>query len=108
MFAVIHLTLLATPGFAQDKDRRDDHNGYGVMIMNHHDEHPGNSMMMQAHHGWQKGDKIGRDDWCRGERIAGYHRYHLNRPRRGYEWRRVENRRCQSLVETPTGSSGPC
>jgi Ni/Co efflux regulator RcnB len=90
LIATATLTLLAAPAFAQDNDHRDDHHG-NSMMMNHHDEHPGNSMMMQAHHGWRKGDNIGRDDWGRGERIADYHRYHLTRPRHGYEWRRVDN-----------------
>jgi len=103
--AATTLTLLVTPGFAQDNGHRDDHHGNtmtmmnhrdehpgnSMMMMNHHDEHPGNSMMMRAHHDWRKGDNIGRDDWGRGERIADYHRYHLARPRHGYEWRRVDN-----------------
>ena len=84
------LTLLATPGFAQDNDRHDEHHN-DSMMMSHHDDHS-NAMMMQRHHGdWHKGDRIGRDDWNRGERVADYHQYQLRRPPRGYEWRRVDN-----------------
>jgi Ni/Co efflux regulator RcnB len=89
LIAAAALTLLTTPGFAQDNDHRDEHHG-DTMMMNHRDDHP-NSMMMQAHHDWHKGDHIGRDDWGRSERIADYHQYHLSRPPHGYEWRRVDN-----------------
>jgi Ni/Co efflux regulator RcnB len=64
------------------------------MTMQGHDNHPGNAMMMQgpgARHDWHKGGRIGRDDWNRGQRVSDYHRYHLSRPPRGYEWRRVDN-----------------
>lgn len=107
------LTLLASSGFAQDNERHDEHHG-DSMMMNHddhhgnnmmmnqndhrgnsmmmsHDDHHGNSMMMQAHHDWHKGDRIGRDDWDRGEHVADYHNYNLRRPPHGYEWRRVDN-----------------
>jgi len=60
-------------------------------MMSHHDDHS-NAMMMQGHHGdWHKGDRIGGDDWNRGEHVADYHQYHLRRPPHGYEWRRVDN-----------------
>ena len=32
-----------------------------------------------------------RNDWNRGQRVNDYRRYHLQRPPRGYEWRRVDN-----------------
>ena len=100
IIAAAALTLLATPGFAQDNEHRDDHRNDSMMshhddhsnsMMSHHDEHS-NAMMMQGHHnGWHKGDRIGGDDWDRGERVADYHQYHLRRPPHGYEWRRVDN-----------------
>ena len=102
IIAAATLTLLATPGFAQGNDHRDDrrdnnmmmnhddHHGDNMM-MNRHDDHRGNAMMMQGHHGWHKGDRIGGDDWNRGERVSDYRGYHLSRPPRGYEWRRVDN-----------------
>ena len=74
------LTLLAAPlgsAFAQH-DR--------------HDDHRGNAMMMRGpHHDWRKGGRIERGDWDRGARISDYRRYHLSRPPRGYEWRRVDD-----------------
>ena len=42
------------------------------------------------HADWRKGGHIGHDDWNRGERID-YRHYHLQKPPRGYEWRRVDN-----------------
>lgn len=49
-------------------------------------------MMMRgpSHHEWRHGERIGRDEWRRHERVD-YRRYHLRRPPRGYEWRRVDN-----------------
>ena len=43
------------------------------------------------HRGWYKGGHIDRGDWNRGQRVNDYRRYHLQRPPRGYEWRRVDN-----------------
>ncbi len=82
LVATTVLTLLAAPisAFAQP-GRHDDHR-------------PGNAMMMRGpgpQHNWRKGGRIGRDDWNRGTRVSDYGRYHLSRPPRGYEWRRVDN-----------------
>lgn len=84
------LSLTFAPAFAQDQ-HRDDHPANNNMMMNHHDDHSQNSMMMQGHHSWHKGDHIGADDWNRGVRISNYRHYHLSRPPRGYEWRRVDD-----------------
>ena len=89
LIATTAFTLLAAPlgsAFAQDRDnnRQDDHR-------------PGNAMMMQGsgnaghHNDWHKGGRIDRSDWNRGQRVSDYGRYHLARPPRGYEWRRVDN-----------------
>jgi|SRR5665213_3219184 len=98
LIATTALTLLIAPmgaAFAQggNNDRHDDRPGNTMMMSGHDDHHAGNSMMMQGnrHNDWHKGGRIGRDDWNRGERVADYHRYHLSRPPRGYEWRRVDN-----------------
>jgi Ni/Co efflux regulator RcnB len=105
IIAAAALTLLAAPAFAQDNDRRDDHRSDNMMMNSHQsdhhdnnmrmmnggDHHAGNSMMMQARHDWHKGDRIGGDDWNRGERVSDYRSYHLRRPPHGYEWRRVDN-----------------
>jgi Ni/Co efflux regulator RcnB len=88
LVATTALTLLVAPigaAFAQGmSDRHDDRQG---------GNRPGNTMMMQAnkHADWHKGGRIATADWNRGLRVSDYNRYHLSRPPRGYEWRRVDN-----------------
>ncbi len=108
LIATTALTLLVAPlsgAFAQGRghddnrgnnammmDRRDDNRGNNSMMR--HDDNRGNQMMRHdngKHRGWYKGGRIERNDWNRGQRISDYRRYHLNRPPRGYEWRRVDN-----------------
>ena len=88
------LALLAAPlssAFAQGYDRHDDHRG-NAMMMDRRDDHHDNRMMdRRDHHDWRRGGRIERADWDRGERVRDYRRYHLSRPPRGYEWRRVDN-----------------
>ena len=77
LIATTALTLLAAPlsgAFAQGWNGR------------HDDHRPGPAMQ----HDWHKGGRIERNDWNRGQRVD-YRRYHLSRPPRGYEWRRVDN-----------------
>jgi Ni/Co efflux regulator RcnB len=92
LIAAAALSLLAAPlGTAFAQNRHDDHRG-NTMMMDRHDDHRGNAMMMRApHHDWRKGGRIDRNDWNRGARISDYRRYHLSRPPRGYEWRRVDD-----------------
>jgi len=83
LIAAAALSLLAAPlsgAFAQPRN-------------DHHDDHRGNSMMMMhgPRHDWHKGGRIERNDWNRGTRISDYRHYHLSRPPRGYEWRRVDD-----------------
>jgi len=56
----------------------------------HHDDHPGMAMHGPAHADWRKGGHIANNDWNRGQRVD-YRHYHLRKPPRGYEWRRVDN-----------------
>ena len=96
LIATTALTLFIAPmsaAFAQGNDRHDDRPGNTMTMSGHDTNHPGNSMMMQAnpHHDWHKGGRIERSDWNRGERVSDYNRYHLSRPPRGYEWRKVDN-----------------
>jgi Ni/Co efflux regulator RcnB len=63
----------------RDNDRRDNY------------RHDNNRHDYGKHRGWYKGGHIDRRDWNRGYRINDYRRYHLQRPPRGYEWRRVDN-----------------
>jgi Ni/Co efflux regulator RcnB len=87
LIATTALTLLIAPmgtAFAQnwDNNRHDDRR----------DNRPGNSMMMNNHHNdWHKGGRIERNDWNRGQRVNDWQNRHLQRPPRGYEWRRVDN-----------------
>ena len=84
LIATTALTLLVAPmsgAFAQNWNKgHDDHRG-GPAMMQRHDNHPN----------WRKGGRIERNDWNRGQRVSDYKRYHLSRPPRGYEWRRVDN-----------------
>jgi Ni/Co efflux regulator RcnB len=111
LIATTALTLLVAPlssAFAQGRGNgHDDNRGNNAMMMDRHDDNRGNNAMVQRHddyrgnsmmrhdngrhRGWYKGGRIERNDWNRGQRISDYRRYHLNRPPRGYEWRRVDN-----------------
>ena len=98
LIATTALTLLLAPmsaAFAQDRDnnRHDDNRGGNSMMMQgrdngRQDNYRGNN---GQHRGWYKGGRIERNDWDRGQRVNDYRRYHLQRPPRGYEWRRVDN-----------------
>lgn len=66
--------------YERHDDRRDDRRD--GMKMRHDNGH---------HRGWYKGGRIDRRDWNRGYRVNDWRRYHLQRPPRGYEWRRVDN-----------------
>ena len=88
------LTLLAAPlggAFAQGYDRHDDRRGNSMMMDRHDDHHDNRMMDRRVHHDWHKGGRIERGDWDRGVRVSDWRRYHLSRPPRGYEWRRVDN-----------------
>ncbi len=82
LLAATALSLLAAPMTAFAQPGRDDHRN---------DNRPGMMMRGPSHPDWHKGGRIGRDDWNRGQRVTDYNRYHLSRPPRGYEWRRVDN-----------------
>ena len=93
LIATTALTLLAAPlsgAFAQGwNDRHDDHRPNAMMARHDNDRFDRHD---NGHHrGWYKGGHIDRSDWNRGYRINDYRHYHLQRPPRGYEWRRVDN-----------------
>ena len=92
LIAATTLSLLAPLSTAFAQPRHDDHRG-NAMMMDRRDDHRGNAMMMmnRPHHDWRKGGRIDRHDWDRGVRIRDYRHYHLSRPPRGYEWRRVDD-----------------
>jgi Ni/Co efflux regulator RcnB len=67
--------------YERQDDRRDDRRGPSMMRPDHDN---------YGHRNWRKGGRIERHDWNRGQRVD-YRRYKLQRPARGYEWRRVDN-----------------
>ncbi len=48
---------------------------------------------------WQRGERMGYNDWNRAERID-YRRHHLRKPPRGYEWRRSNDQYVLAAVAT--------
>ncbi|MEO8302271.1 MAG: RcnB family protein [Rhizomicrobium sp.] len=102
LIATTALTLLVAPlseAFAQGRnDNRHDNGRTNTTMMNRdNDRHDNDRWDNNARHdngqhrGWHKGGRIDRSDWNRGQRVNDYRRYHLQRPPRGYEWRRVDN-----------------
>ncbi len=55
-----------------DRDSNREHSGWG------HDRGRG--------YHWQRGERMGYNDWQNARRVD-YRRYHLRQPPRGYEWR---------------------
>jgi Ni/Co efflux regulator RcnB len=93
------LALLAAPlGGAFAQDRHDDRRSNSMMMDRHDDRHDNRMMDRRDHHDWRRGGRIERGDWDRGERVRDYRRYHLSRPPRGYEWRRVDNNYVMAAV----------
>ena len=93
--AILMLAAPMSEAFAQGwNGNRNDNNRYERQI-DHRDDRRGPSMNNRGHdnyghRNWRKGGRIERHDWNRGQRID-YRRYKLQRPPRGYEWRRVYN-----------------
>lgn len=52
------------------------------------------------HSEWRKGYRMAPGDWNRGDRITNWSHYHLRRPPRGYEWRRVDGNYVLAAVAT--------
>ena len=106
LIATTALSLLVAPlseAFAQGWNDRHDNGRSNAMAMQHRDNDRWDNDRRDnyrnddfrhdngRHRGWYKGGRIDRSDWNRGYRINDYRRYHLQRPPRGYEWRRVDN-----------------
>jgi Ni/Co efflux regulator RcnB len=103
LIATTALTLLVAPlseAFAQGRNDNRYDNGRSNTMMMHRDndrrdndrwDNNGRHDNGNRHHNWHKGGRIDRSDWNRGQRVNDYRRYHLQRPPRGYEWRRVDN-----------------
>ncbi len=90
--ALSTLVLTLAGGFAGAQDRHDNRpdNRPNNRYDNHH---------YVRHNEWQKGRRMGPQDWRRGERID-YRRYHLRVPPRGYEWREVDGNFVLAVVAT--------
>ena len=87
LIATTAISLLIAPvsgAFAQrwDNNRHDDRRG---AMMDRHDNDN------RGRRDWRKGGRIERNDWNRSQRVNDWQRRHLQRPPRGYEWRRVDN-----------------
>ena len=105
LIATTALTLLVAPlseAFAQNgnwnNDRHDNGRNATMTMQGHDNDRRDNDRFDNngrhdngRHRGWYKGGHIDRSDWNRGQRVNDYRRYHLQRPPRGYEWRRVDN-----------------
>jgi len=77
-------TILLSGGIAFSQDHHDDHHDNHAYV--HHEE-------------WKRGYHMRHEDWDRGERID-YHRYHLQEPPHGYEWREVDGNYVLAAVAT--------
>ena len=69
-----------------------------AFAQDHHDDQHDNHHYVR-HSEWRKGEHIRNEDWNRGERID-YHRYHLQAPPHGYEWREVDGNYVMAAVAT--------
>ena len=55
-------------------------------------------------HRWNRGERMGYNDWNGAQRVD-YRRYHLNQPPRGYEWRRQNDQFVLGAIATGLISS---
>lgn len=62
-------------------------------------QHPGWGHDQGNQHRWNKGERMGYNDW-RGARPVDYRRYRLRQPPRGYEWRQQGNQFILAAVAT--------
>ena len=63
-------------------------------------QHPGWGHDQGNQHRWNKGERMGYNDW-HSARAVDYRRYKLRQPPRGYEWRQQNNQFI--LVAAATG-----
>src|SRR5579863_9310178 len=50
-------------------------------------------------HHWQRGERMGYDDWSGAQRVD-YRQHHLRHPPRGYEWRKSNGQYVLAAVAT--------
>jgi Ni/Co efflux regulator RcnB len=61
--------------------------------------HPGWGQDYGGSHQWRSGQRMGYNDWSRGQRVDWRAR-HLRTPPRGYEWREVNGQYVLAAVAT--------
>jgi len=49
---------------------------------------------------WQRGQRMGYNNWNNAERVTDYRAHNLRRPQRGYEWRQSNGRYVLGAVAT--------
>lgn len=76
---------------AQGYDQRSDHRGY--------DQHSGWAQDQGAGHRWQRGERMGYNDWNHAQPVD-YRQHHLRHPPRGYEWRESNGQYVLAAVAT--------
>lgn len=69
-----------------------------AFAQDHHDDQHDNHHYVR-HNDWKHGKHIRHEDWDRGERVD-YHRYHLQEPPSGYEWREVDGNYVMAAIAT--------
>ena len=68
---------------------------------NHHDNnnHRGWGQDQGAGHHWQRGERMGYNDW-NSARPVNYRQHHLRQPPRGYQWRESNGQYVLGAVAT--------
>ncbi len=63
------------------------------------DQHAGWANDRGGDHQWQRGERMGYNDWSSAQPVD-YRRHHLRAPPRGYEWRESNGRYVMAAVAT--------
>ena len=63
------------------------------------DRHAGWSQDQGGGHQWQRGERMGYNDWSSAGRVD-YRRHHLRRPPQGYEWRQSNGQYVLGAIAT--------
>ncbi len=97
MIGAMALSLVgASAASAQpnDRDHGGDHGGG-----DHGGGHPGWGQDQGNGHRWQRGQRMGYNDWQSAQPID-YRQHHLHAPPRGYEWRQSNGQYVLAAVAT--------
>ena len=89
--AVSALVAGAAGSANADQDHRDNHAGAN--------QHSGWATDRGAGHQWQRGERMGYNDW-NGAQPVDYRQHHLRQPPRGYEWRESNGQYVLGAVAT--------